>query len=73
MIGAPRRAHGERCCAVVIVRDGAEPPTLDDIVAFCRTAGLATRRSPSSSSSSTELPRNASGKVLKYELQAQLG
>ena len=55
------------------MRDGEEPPTLDDIVAFCRAAGLANQKIPEQLELVTELPRNASGKVLKYELQAKFG
>ena len=72
VIGLPDDALGERCCAVVIVRDGESPPALDDIVAFCRAAGLANQKIPEQLELVTELPRNASGKVLKYQLQDQL-
>jgi cyclohexanecarboxylate-CoA ligase len=73
VIGLPDDVLGERCCAVVISRDGVEPPTLAGVVEFCRAAGLANQKIPEQLELVTELPRNASGKVLKYRLQDQLG
>ena len=68
VIGLPDDALGERCCAVVMPRDGVAPPTLASIVEVCRAAGLATQKIPEQLELVTELPRNASGKVLKYQL-----
>jgi acyl-CoA synthetase (AMP-forming)/AMP-acid ligase II len=73
VIGLPDDALGERCCAVVIPRDGVEAPTLASIVDCCRSAGLANQKIPEQLELVAELPRNASGKVLKYQLVDQLG
>ena len=72
VIGLPDPLLGERCCAVVVPRDDSLPPTLADIVEFCRAAGLAMQKIPEQLEVVAELPRNASGKVLKYQLQEQL-
>ncbi|MEO8694853.1 MAG: AMP-binding protein [Acidimicrobiales bacterium] len=70
VIGLPDDLLGERCCAVVVLRDGA---TLDlsEIVTYCRDAGLATQKIPEQLEILPDLPRNASGKVLKFKLQEQ--
>jgi acyl-CoA synthetase (AMP-forming)/AMP-acid ligase II len=70
VIGLPDNLLGERCCAVVMLRYG---PTLAlaDIVSFCRDAGLAMQKIPEQLEIVAELPRNASGKVLKFKLQEQ--
>jgi cyclohexanecarboxylate-CoA ligase len=71
VIGLPDDLMGERCCAVVVT-DGDPPLELADIVAFCRDAGLANQKIPERLERVAELPRNASGKVLKYRLRQRL-
>jgi acyl-CoA synthetase (AMP-forming)/AMP-acid ligase II len=71
VVGLPDAGLGERCCAVIVARDGAASPTLTDIAEFCRAAGLATQKIPEQIELVAALPRNASGKVLKYALQDQ--
>ena len=71
VIGLPDDLLGERCCAVVVLRDGATFG-LGDLVTFCRDAGLAMQKIPEQLEIVSELPRNASGKVLKFKLQAEL-
>jgi cyclohexanecarboxylate-CoA ligase len=68
VVGLPDRDLGERCCAVVVLRDGAAL-TLPDVVAHCRAAGLANQKIPERLEIVDDLPRNASAKVLKYELR----
>jgi acyl-CoA synthetase (AMP-forming)/AMP-acid ligase II len=70
VIGLPDAARGERCCAVVVPRAG-EALDLAAIAGFCRAAGLATHKLPEQLELVDALPRNASGKVLKHELQAR--
>jgi non-ribosomal peptide synthetase component E (peptide arylation enzyme) len=43
-----------------------------DLAAYLRAAGLAPQKIPGVWRTVDELPRTASGKVKKYELQAQL-
>ncbi|MAG29388.1 MAG: cyclohexanecarboxylate-CoA ligase [Deltaproteobacteria bacterium] len=68
VIGLPDPVRGERCCAVVIAK-GEARPTLDEIAKFCREIGLAAQKIPEQLEWVDEFPRNASGKVLKFELR----
>ena len=71
MIGLPDPVTGERCCAVVVPRDGAALD-LAEVAGWCRDAGLARQKLPEQLELVAELPRNASGKVLKHELRRRL-
>jgi acyl-CoA synthetase (AMP-forming)/AMP-acid ligase II len=51
-----------------VLRDGATLG-LSEIVSYCRDAGLAMQKIPEQLELVPELPRNASGKVLKFKLQ----
>ena len=63
---------GETPIAIVVPADPAAPPTLDDLTGW--TAGkLASYKMPAGLVIVAELPRNASGKVLKHELRARYG
>ncbi|MBX7453939.1 AMP-binding protein [Mycolicibacterium sp. 3033] len=68
VIGVPDRRTGERVCAVVVVRPGAEL-TLEVIAAHCRDVGLSKHKSPERLEVVAELPRNLTGKVLKNALR----
>jgi acyl-CoA synthetase (AMP-forming)/AMP-acid ligase II len=69
VIGLPHPLLGELCCAVIVPRIGAPPVTLADLGTFCRTKGLAVQKTPERLEVVSELPRNASGKILKYQLR----
>jgi acyl-CoA synthetase (AMP-forming)/AMP-acid ligase II len=69
VIGLPDPALGERCCAVVLQVPGHERPTLEQLTAWCEGAGLARQKWPEQLEVLTDLPRNASGKVLKFVLR----
>jgi non-ribosomal peptide synthetase component E (peptide arylation enzyme) len=71
VIGLPDAGTGERCCAVVVPADPAAPLGLADIAGICRAAGLAAQKTPEQLEHLDTLPRNASGKVLKYQLRAR--
>lgn len=72
VIGLPDDVLGERCCAVVVVREGFGAPSLEAVASRCRDAGLAVQKTPEQLEIVKELPRNAAGKVLKHELRARL-
>jgi acyl-CoA synthetase (AMP-forming)/AMP-acid ligase II len=69
VIGLPDPVWGETVCAVVVPRDAAAPPALEDLRAFCEgklarfklPRRLIVRRQP--------LPRNPTGKLLKSRLR----
>lgn len=73
VVGLPDPLLGERCCAVVVPRVGAASFTLADVAAFCRSRGLAIQKTPEQLEIVDTLPRNASGKVLKYQLVERYG
>ncbi|TMC47437.1 MAG: long-chain fatty acid--CoA ligase [Chloroflexi bacterium] len=64
VIAAPHPRWGESPLAVIVPRDAAHPPDLDDIVAHCRER-IAAYRAPTRLEVVDALPRNASGKVVK--------
>jgi acyl-CoA synthetase (AMP-forming)/AMP-acid ligase II len=67
IIGVPDERWGEAVKAVVVPAPGAEL-SAQDVIAFCRTR-LARYQCPSSVDFVQELPRNATGKVLKRALR----
>ncbi|MEV8508997.1 FadD3 family acyl-CoA ligase [Actinoplanes sp. NPDC051475] len=67
VIGVPDPRHGEVGKAYVVPRPGHEL-SLDRVIEFCRDR-LAGYKVPRTVELRTELPRNASGKVLKYLLR----
>ncbi|MET8795968.1 long-chain-fatty-acid--CoA ligase [Nocardia sp. NPDC004568] len=70
LIGVPDSTWGETPLAVLVPADPAAPPTAAEIEAFARTR-LAGYKCPRQIAVVAELPRNASGKVLKTELRAK--
>jgi len=68
IIGIPDERWGEAVKAVILPAAGAEL-SADDVIAFCR-ARLAHYQCPTSVDFVAELPRNATGKVLKRALRA---
>jgi cyclohexanecarboxylate-CoA ligase len=69
VIGLPDPERGERVCAVVQLADGSEKLDLDEIVAFCRQAGLMTQKIPEQLEQRTEWPRAGTGKIVKKALR----
>ncbi len=68
VIGLPDPKWGEAGCAVVALKPGMAV-TLDDITAHCRDR-VARFKMPARLEILDALPRNATGKVLKFELRA---
>lgn len=73
VIAVPDRVRGELACAVVVLAPGFSAPTLGDFVEHCVGVGLSSRKLPEQLEFIDVLPRNPTGKVLKYELQARFG
>ena len=71
VIGLPDPKTGERCCAIVVLGEGAEKLTLADLAEFCGANGLAKQKVPEQIEFVDALPRNAMGKILKQDLRKQ--
>lgn len=70
VIGLPDAERGERVCAVVERREGAEELTLDTLTAYLREQGLSVHKLPEQLEVVDALPRNETlRKVLKYKLR----
>jgi acyl-CoA synthetase (AMP-forming)/AMP-acid ligase II len=69
VIGLPDRDRGERVCAVVETASGESPITLQELQDYCRGAGLMTQKIPEQLELLGALPRNATLKILKYQLR----
>ncbi|HEX7097395.1 MAG TPA: AMP-binding protein [Acidimicrobiales bacterium] len=72
VIGLPDRERGERVCAVVETAPGQSPLAFEEMVEWCKKAGLMTQKIPEQLEVVEALPRNATLKVLKYQLRDQL-
>ncbi len=67
VVGVSDEKWGERVHAVIVAQPGQEPD-LDEVIAFTRER-LAGYKVPKSAELLPELPKNATGKVLKTELR----
>lgn len=70
VVGVPDERYGEEILACVIPRDHGDPPTREEIAAFCE-GRLAHYKIPRSLRVLTEFPMTVSGKVRKVELREQ--
>ena len=71
LIGVPDEKWGETPLAVIIPRDPADPPTLEELTDWCNER-LARYKRPKHLAIVESLPRNPSGKVLKNQLRLEL-
>ncbi|MEI4743138.1 long-chain-fatty-acid--CoA ligase [Rhodococcus erythropolis] len=71
VVGVPDKRWGESVTAVVKLVDGADVPSVDELIAFS-TAKLASYKKPRQIHFVDSLPRNASGKLLKSSLRTML-
>lgn len=70
IIGLPDEVWGEAVCAVIVPKQGAEVDE-QELKSFCRQK-LAGYKVPRRIFIEKALPRNASGKILKYQLRQRL-
>lgn len=68
-IGVPHREMGEELKALVMLRDPSNPPSADDLLAYCR-ANLSHFKCPRSIEFVDDIGRNTMGKVNKRTLRA---
>jgi len=69
VIGLPDPTRGERVCAVVQLADGVGGMELDEVITFCRDAGLMMQKIPEQVEIRTEWPRAGTGKIVKKSLR----
>jgi acyl-CoA synthetase (AMP-forming)/AMP-acid ligase II len=72
VVGLPDRERGERVCAVVETAPGQDALTFAEMVDWCKQAGLMTQKIPEQLEVREKLPRNATLKVLKFQLRDEL-
>ncbi|MFD5193735.1 AMP-binding protein [Streptomyces sp. NPDC058357] len=72
VVGVPDANYGEEILACVIPRDPADPPTLDELTAYCREQ-LAHYKIPRRLRILEAFPMTVSGKVRKIELREGYG
>jgi cyclohexanecarboxylate-CoA ligase len=71
VIGLPDEERGERCCAVVALKDASEPLAFQEMADFLREAGLMVQKIPEQLEVVDTVPRNPTGKILKHQLRDQ--
>jgi cyclohexanecarboxylate-CoA ligase len=71
VIGLPDPTSGERCCAIVACKDARAPLDFNEMQAFLRGKDLMIQKIPEQLEILEEIPRNATGKILKHELRAR--
>jgi non-ribosomal peptide synthetase component E (peptide arylation enzyme) len=71
VIGVADRQSGERVCACVVLRPGVETMTLAELRTFMTERQVMQQKIPEQIEIVDELPRNATGKVKKFELRAR--
>ncbi|MEY2403268.1 MAG: cyclohexanecarboxylate-CoA ligase [Acidimicrobiaceae bacterium] len=69
VIGLPDDRTGERACAVVVPADPADPPALDELCGYLLERGLMKQKLPEQLEIIDALPRNPTGKIVKFELR----
>jgi len=72
VVGVPDATYGEEILACVIPRDPADPPTLEEVTAYCREQ-LAHYKIPRGLRILDAFPMTVSGKVRKVELRETYG
>jgi acyl-CoA synthetase (AMP-forming)/AMP-acid ligase II len=73
VIGVPDPTSGERVCACVVLREGAEPLSLAALRSFMESKQIMRQKIPEQLETLSILPRNATGKILKFELRNRFG
>jgi non-ribosomal peptide synthetase component E (peptide arylation enzyme) len=69
VIGLPDDRTGERACAVVVPAEAADPPTLAELCDYLLEKGLMKQKLPEQLEIIDALPRNPTGKIVKFELR----
>ncbi|MBM4269306.1 MAG: AMP-binding protein [Deltaproteobacteria bacterium] len=71
VIGLPDPETGERACAVVALKDAKQPLSFAEMGQYLKGKGLMIQKIPEQLEIIDQVPRNATGKILKHELRAR--
>lgn len=71
-VPVPDAQFGERVCAVVTLRDGAQEPTVAELAAFLAERGVSKEYFPEHLVVVAEMPQSMGGKIAKDELRGRL-
>jgi acyl-CoA synthetase (AMP-forming)/AMP-acid ligase II len=71
VLGTPDPKWGESVVAVLRVKEGQDVPSAREVIAFCKER-IASYKKPKFVAFVAELPKNASGKILKRELRERI-
>ena len=69
VVALPDPETGERACAVITLADASKPLTMATMVDFLKDKGLMVQKIPEQLEIVDEIPRNATGKILKQDLR----
>jgi acyl-CoA synthetase len=72
VVAAPDASLGEHAAAVLRMREGHQPPTMEQVRDHLQRAGLARQKWPEEIHQVADFPRTASGKVRKYVLRRDI-
>ncbi len=71
-VGMPDPRLGERMCAFLVLREGAEAPSLEEVQSFLLGKGLARTKLPERVEVIDEMPLSPTGKILKRALRDRI-
>jgi alkylation response protein AidB-like acyl-CoA dehydrogenase len=72
VVGLPHPRLQERACAAVVLKNGAQRFTMEDMRTFLAGKGVTRQYWPERLELLPELPRTASGKIRKFEIREML-
>jgi len=72
VVAAPDASLGEHAAAVLRMREGHQPPAMEQVRDHLQRAGLARQKWPEEIHQVADFPRTASGKVQKYILRRDI-
>lgn len=71
VVAIPHKRLGETGCAVMVMEQG-QTASIQDVVAFLKTCGIANYKLPERVETWPDLPKTPSGKIQKFEIRRKL-
>lgn len=72
VVGMPDERLGEKVCAYVVLKPGADPLSVEQTAEFLRSHGVATQKLPERIEITEGFPMTATGKIQKHLLRADV-